>query len=342
MFRMKQTLPLLLGAWIAGCTPPSNPTAAPGATVRPDETWVLAIHGGAGTIDPDAPAEEQQAYRDALERALAAGRDLLAAGRPALDAVETVVRQLEDDPLFNAGRGAVFNERGEHELDAAIMDGSTMACGAVAGVRTIRHPITLARRVMEGSGHVLLVGEGAEQYADAIAASSPLERVPNTYFDTPKRRAQLDERLRQRAAAEAEGKSRGTVGAVALDRDGRLAAATSTGGLTAKRYGRVGDSPVIGAGTYANSQVAVSCTGTGEEFIRHAVAKDLAARYEYLKLPLQQAADQLVFEVLKPDDGGLIAVSRSGEVATPFSSPGMYRGVATSSGRFEVRIFADR
>jgi len=305
-------------------------------------TYALVIHGGAGTMEPTAAESEKRAYRASLEKALSAGRDILASGGTALDAVETCVRILEDDEEFNAGKGAVFNEQARHELDASIMDGSTMACGAVAGTRTVKNPIALARLVMTRSGHVMLIGDGAEKFADAMGAENGIERVPNSYFGTTRRYEQMQRKLEERRKNDPLlQKSRGTVGAVALDTRGNLAAATSTGGLSAKRFGRVGDTPVIGAGTYANKLVAVSCTGTGEEFIRFGVAKDVAARYEYQGLTLNQAADHLIFKTLQPDDGGLIAVSHKGEVATPYSSIGMYRGVATSGGRFEVRIFKD-
>lgn len=328
------SLILLLGS--IGCSS-STSAAKPAA-----HTYTLVLHGGAGTMDPTAPESEKQAYRESLTKALTAGRDILAKGGSALDAVQAVVVILEDDEKFNAGKGAVYNAAGNHELDASIMDGSTMACGAVAGTRTIKNPIRLARLVMERSGHVMLISDGAEQFADAIGAEYGIERVPNSYFNTERRWQQLQKKLEERRKFDPLfSKSRGTVGAVALDSKGNLAAATSTGGLSAKRFGRVGDSPIIGAGTYANKKVAVSCTGTGEEFIRFGVAKDVASRYEYQGLTLNQAADHLIFKTLQPDDGGLIAVSHTGEIATPYSSPGMYRGIATSSGRFEVKIFKD-
>lgn len=308
----------------------------------PSVMWAIAIHGGAGTIDPDTPAQQRDAYEQSLTRALVAGRDLLAKGTPAVEVCEYVVRMLEDDPLFNAGRGAVFNELGEHELDASIMDGATLRCGAVAGVKTVLHPVTLARHVMTDTRHVLLSGDGAEKFAD----STDVARVDNRYFDTERRRRVLEEVLREReqtgALVPSEPKHRyGTVGCVARDRDGRLAAATSTGGLTGKRWGRVGDTPILGAGNYANADVAVSCTGTGEEFIRHGVAREVAARVKFAKQSLAVATHEVVHQVLRPDDGGLIAVDKHGNIATPFNSSGMYRGVADADGRFEVRIFAD-
>lgn len=316
----------------------SGTTSAP----EPPVQWALAIHGGAGTIQRDAPPELLAAHRASLERVLAHGRDRLAAGDSALDVSEQCVRMLEDDPLFNAGVGAVFNEQGEHELDASIMDGSTLRCGAVAGVRTVKNPISLARRVMERTRHVLLMGDGAEQFATAEG----VERVPNAHFDTEHRRRVLEEVLRERARTGAAPSKRpdagyGTVGCVARDRQGRLAAATSTGGLTGKRWGRVGDTPVVGAGNYADRFAAISCTGTGEQFLRHVVGRSITARMEFAGQSLAQASRALVFDVLQPDDGGLIAVDRDGNLSAPFSSAGMYRGLADSRGRFQVAIHGD-
>jgi beta-aspartyl-peptidase (threonine type) len=305
------------------------------ATPRTDAgVWAIALHGGAGTLARDAPAAEQAAYRDALQRALTLGRDRLARGDAALDVCEAVVRMLEDDPLFNAGKGAACNEHGGHELDAAVMDGSTMACGAVAGVQTVRNPVSLARLVMERTPHVLLMGAGAEQFATAMG----VERVPNEWFTTPARRAMLDAVLRERART-VPGAGTGTVGCCARDRQGRLAAATSTGGLTGKRYGRVGDSPVIGAGTYANAWAAVSGTGTGEQFLRHTVARTIAARMEFRGESLDAAAAAVVLRTLDRDDGGVVAVDAAGHAVAVYHSDGMYRGLADSRGRFEVAIF---
>lgn len=294
--------------------------------------WALAIHGGAGTIPKTIPESEKQAYLDSLNKALAIGRDVLAKGGTSLDAVEKVVRFLEDDPLFNAGKGAVFTHEGTHELDAAIMDGRDLSCGSVAGLKTVRNPISLARLVMEKSPHVFMVGEGAERFADEMK----VERVESSWFDTDRRRAQLEQALQR----ESEAKPKGTVGAVALDTHGNLAAATSTGGMTNKRFGRLGDVPVIGAGTYANNKTcAVSATGWGEKFIRKTVAHDISALMEYRGLSVQQAADEVIHRKLAPDDGGVIAVSKTGEIALVFNSEGMYRGAADSSGRFEAAIW---
>ncbi|KAB2960137.1 MAG: isoaspartyl peptidase/L-asparaginase [Thermoanaerobaculia bacterium] len=283
------------------------------------------------------PDERRRAYLEALSGALADGRARLERGESALDVVEALVVRLEDEALFNAGRGAVFNAEGTHELDAAIMDGATLACGAVAGVTTVRHPVTLARRVMERSGHVLLAGAGAERFADEAG----VERVPNEWFSTPARREEFEKRRaeeeKKRAAAAG---GHGTVGAVALDRAGHLAAATSTGGMLYKRWGRVGDVPIVGAGTYADDRtVAVSCTGKGEEFIRHGVARELAALVAHAGLTPEQAAKRLLSETLEPGDGGLIALGRDGSIALAFNTEGMFRAAADARGRFETAIW---
>lgn len=329
------TLLAAAAALLAGCAAaPASPTPL---------TYAIAIHGGAGTLAKNTPPERRHQYEDALAAALRYGRDRLALGDSALDVCEGVVRILEDDPRFNAGKGAVYNEQGQHELDASIMEGSTLQCGAVAGVRTVRHPISLARLVMEKTRHVLLAGDGAEKFAD----NHNLERVSNDWFDTEHRRLQLDEALRERAkkgltAADAPADPRfdyGTVGCVALDAQGRLVAATSTGGMTAKRWGRIGDSPVIGAGNYADRFVAVSCTGTGEQFLRHVVGKDISARVEHGRATLAEAVGAIVDRTLQPGDGGVIAVDRFGNLVARFNSEGMYRGLADATGRFEVAIF---
>jgi beta-aspartyl-peptidase (threonine type) len=309
---------------------------------RSKPTWAIALHGGAGTLDRDAPPAELEAYRESLRRALAVGKERAARGDAAMDVAEAVVRVLEDDERFNAGRGAAFNEKGEHELDASIMDGATLRCGAVAGVRTVKNPVSLARMVMTQTRHVLLMGDGAEQFADAMG----VERVPNSYFSTPKRRQMLEEVLRERGARSdaAPGDVRhtySTVGCVVRDVHGNLAAATSTGGLTGKRFGRVGDTPIVGAGTYADGRVAVSCTGTGEEFIRHGVARMVAARVQLAWQSLQAASRSVVFDTLKKDDGGIIAVDRDGVIVMMYNSEGMYRAAADSTGRAWVGVFEE-
>lgn len=308
------------------------------APVPETPSWSIAIHGGAGVISKDIPDSVRIGYEESLATALRLGATMLDSGRTSLDVVEAVVRVLEDDPRFNAGRGSVYTADGLHELDAAIMDGRDLSAGAVAGVSTVRNPISLARQVMERTPHVLLIGAGAEAFADQTG----VERVPNSWFNTENRRLQLD-RAREREAEQQQTSldSRyGTVGAVALDRHGNLAAATSTGGMTNKRFGRVGDVPVIGAGTYAdNATAAISCTGSGEQFIRHVVAHQVAAQMEYGGKSLVQAVEHVVFHQLNPGDGGLISVSRTGEIVLMFNSTGMFRGAADSKGRFEVAIW---
>lgn len=320
----------------------------------PRPQFAIAIHGGAGVIEQVASSPEQtEEYLAALERALRVGRDELAKGGSALDACEKVVNVLEDDPKFNAGRGAVYTADGRHELDASIMDGATLRAGSVAGVKTVKHPISLARLVMEKTRNIMLSGDGAEEFATKMS----VERVPNSYFDTEyrykvlqevleeqKKQSMLDPSLDGAATAPAlyQDSYRGTVGCVALDMQGNLAVATSTGGLTAKRWGRIGDSPIIGAGSYANNKTcAVSGTGSGEQFIRHTVARDVASLMEYKGMSAWDAAQEVVFHRLKQDDGGVIVVSRTGEIALVFSTPGMFRGAADSSGRFEVGIWKE-
>lgn len=321
-------LPLLLSIGLAACG--SSTTAPPTAAAPPPPAYTLVIHGGAGAPPRDLDPERRRAYVASLRAALDAGCGALDGGASSLDVVELVIRRLEDDPLFNAGRGAVMTLDGHHELDASIMRGSDHACGAVAAVRTVRHPIELARAVMEHTPHVLLVGEGAQ----AFAVERGLPPVDNSFFTTEERRAQWEAR---RAADE-----HGTVGAVALDREGHLAAGTSTGGLSDKRWGRVGDSPIVGAGTYADDATcAVSCTGTGEEFIRHGVARTISARMELAGESVGEAASHLVHETLRPDDGGVIALGRDGEVAMVYSTGGMFRGVCRPGQAAEVRIWED-
>jgi beta-aspartyl-peptidase (threonine type) len=304
----------------------------------------LAIHGGSGTILKEKMTPQMESvYRSVLGEALRCGNALLLAGQSALDAVEAAVRVLEDAHVFNAGRGSVFNSDGLHEMDAAIMCGATLEAGAVAGVTGIKNPISLARKVLESDAFVFLSGEGAESFAKL----HDITFETKDYFFTQERYDQL------RAAKsggnmildhDGESKKFGTVGAVACDREGNLAAATSTGGLTNKRFCRIGDTPVIGAGTYANNQsCAVSCTGYGEPFIRLCVAHDIAARMEYLNESLETAANMLVHEKLPSiaGEGGLIAVSSDGRVALPFNTEGMYRGWVLEDGKLNVEIYGD-
>jgi len=303
----------------------------------------IAIHGGAGVIDrAQMTPERESSYRSGLAAALDGGYAILERGGSSLDAVVEAVRLLEDDPQFNAGRGAVLTHEGEAELDASIMDGAGPRAGAVAGIRHIRNPIGLARLIMEKSRHVMLIGEGAEEFG----REQGLELVPNSYFRTPYREQELQRAIRRElldeAGPAAAGTITGTVGAVAIDEAGNLAAATSTGGMTNKRYGRVGDSPIIGAGTYANNaSCAVSATGSGEFFIRSVVAHDIHALLQYKQLALQDAAREVVQVKLKRlgGEGGIIAIDRTGQIVLEFNSEGMFRGARDSRGRREIGIY---
>lgn len=354
--------------------------AATPACAADAQPIAIVIHGGAGVINRTEMTPEREArYRAALEAARDAGYAVLERGGTSLDAVVAAVRVLEDDPMFNAGRGAVLNRDGDVELDASIMEGRTLRAGAVAGLRHVKNPIELARLVMEKSSHVMLVGAGAEEFA----LSQGVTLVPNTYFQTEMRLRQL-ERAKKAASEKASGKQEtsatqaprggiigegesapprvvapaptnasrfaeigatGTVGAVALDRNGHLAAATSTGGMTNKLPGRVGDSPIIGAGTYANDEsCAVSATGDGEFFIRTVVAHDVCALVAYRKMPLAEAAHEVIHEkvgALKAT-GGVIALDRQGTIVMEFNSEGMFRAARDSRGRRDVAIYADR
>jgi L-asparaginase / beta-aspartyl-peptidase len=312
-----------------------------------NEKFGLVIHGGAGTIERSKMTpEKEHEYRAGLERALRAGYEILKRGGSSLDATESAVRVLEDDPHFNAGKGSVFTSDGTNEMDAAIMDGKTLAAGAVAVLKHVKNPISLARLVMEKSGHVMMDGEGAE----AFARENGIELVDQKYFFTQERW----EALQKIKAAEKDrtggtGKAvfitdqdrHGTVGAVALDKNGNLAAATSTGGTTNKRPGRVGDTPVIGAGTYANNATcAVSATGDGEYFIRASVGNNISALMEYRGMSLRDAAQVALDKVAKlGGTGGLIAIDREGSIALPFNTSGMYRGYVDPNGKFVVEIY---
>ena len=299
--------------------------------------YAIVIHGGALGDLTNVKAEHQAAAQQTLTKALNIGKAILEKDGTSLDAVEQVIRFLEDDPTFNAGRGAVFNAAGGHELDASIMDGATKQCGAVAGVKTVKNPISLARLVMLKTRHVLLAGDGAEQFAGEMK----VERVENKYFSTPERFEEWQKAITaaQQPQRKPEEPHQGTVGCVALDKRGHLAAGTSTGGLTNKMFGRIGDSPIVGAGTYADDNTcAVSCTGIGEQFIRHAVSYDIAAQMKYEKKTLQDAVSFVVQRTLKAGDGGIIAVGANGEFTMQFNTGAMARAAATSSGHFEVRL----
>ncbi|PXA90702.1 isoaspartyl peptidase/L-asparaginase [Caulobacter sp. D4A] len=301
--------------------------------------WSLAIHGGAGVINRgDLSPEKDAAYRAGLDAALKAGSEVLEKGGSSLDAVEAAVKVLEDNPLFNAGRGAVFTADGKNELDASIMDGATLKAGAVAGVTRTKHPISLARAVMEKSPHVMLAREGA----DAFSVEQGLEQVDPSYFRTEERWKQLEAwRARQKAALDPT-HLYGTVGAVAIDAKGHLAAATSTGGMTGKKWGRVGDSPIIGAGTYAQDGVcAVSATGSGEYFIRTSAAHQVCSRIALAGQDLKTAGAATIKAIGDiGGDGGMITMNAKGEVAFPMNSSGMYRGWASAKGK-GTAIYAD-
>lgn len=315
----------------------------------------IVIHGGAGTIRRESmTSEREKAYRDKLTEAIMKGYTILKNGGSSLDAAEATLRILEDSPLFNAGKGAVFTSEGTNELDASIMDGATLKAGAVAGLKHIKNPISLARLVMEKSPHVMMVGEGAE----AFAKQQGVDFVDPEYFKTEERWRQLEAaKKREQQMMEQKNKSDlfdgeasasdqkfGTVGCAALDKAGHLAAATTTGGTTNKKFGRVGDSPIIGAGTYANNKTcAVSATGTGEYFIRAVVAHDISALMEYKGMSLKAAADEVVMNTLVKmgGDGGLIAIDKDGNIAMPFNTSGMYRAYVDEKGEVVVKIYKD-
>ncbi len=322
-----------------------------GQEANTKKRFAIAIHGGAGQSPRDDTAK---AVETALARVLEIGLEVLKKDGKSLDAVEQVIRFLEDDEHFNAGKGACFNADGKHELDASIMDGRTLGCGGVAAVRTVRHPISLARLVMEKTRHVLLTSDGAEKFADEMGPT--VERVENSWFDTDRQRRALERERTKEAKTSSiprdphtgslatgnwpqSDSHYGTVGCVALDTHGNLAAGTSTGGRTNKKFGRVGDSPIIGAGTYANNATcAISGTGLGEQFIRHAVAFNISARMAYKKQSLKDAVTEVLHKTLDPDDGGLIALSGDGTIIMDFTTPGMARAAADSSGHREIKI----
>lgn len=314
------------------------------ADVQTQRPIALVIHGGAGTMNrAELKPEQEAAIRAALDAALDAGHGVLSGGGSALDAVTASVATLEDSPWFNAGKGAVFNAEGVNELDASIMDGAGQRAGAIAGVHRVRNPIRLARAVMERSPHVMLIGEGAETFAKETGG---IELVDPSYFRTEHRWKQLqDARRREQAGIDAPtaGAYFGTVGAVALDSEGRIAAATSTGGMTNKRWGRVGDSPILGAGTWADARCGVSGTGWGEFFIRLAVAHDICARVAYGGLSLKVAAEEVVMRRVPAagGDGGIIALDAQGNIVMQFNTTGMYRGAVYPDGTRRVSIFRD-
>lgn len=305
---------------------------------------VLVIHGGAGVIKREMTPAKEKAVRAAMTLALQNGYAQLKAGKPALDAVTAAITVLEDDPNFNAGKGAVFTHDGRNELDAAIMDGNTLRAGAVADVQRVKNPILLARAVMEHSPHVMLAGEGA----DAFAKEQGITLVDPSYFRTEERWQQLQKALQEDAAKQPHAdvetaKHFGTVGAVALDVDGHLAAGTSTGGMTDKRWGRIGDSPIIGAGTYANSGCAVSGTGWGEYYIRTVAAHEICMMVTQMRVPLKRAAAQVINQEIPSmgGNGGAIALDADGHISIPFNTDGMYRGWIGADGVPHVAIYGD-
>jgi beta-aspartyl-peptidase (threonine type) len=333
-----------LSLTVSGCAGEGTPSEA-GTAESGEEGWGLVIHGGAGTILRENLTEELEArYHAALAEALEAGYAILEDGGTALDAVVVAVKILEDEPLFNAGRGAVFTAEGTNELDAAIMDGRTLDAGAVAGVRIFKNPIDLARRVMEDSPHVFMVGDGAETFG----RQHGVEEVDASWFYTDARWEAL-ERARERESIELswyleEDRMIGTVGAVARDKDGNLAAATSTGGMTNKRFGRVGDVPVIGAGTYAsNASCGISATGHGEYFIRTVVAREICARMEYLGEGIEAATRAVIDDRLGVlgGTGGVVGLDNRGRPVLYMNTPGMYRGHYLAGGTPFTAIYAD-
>lgn len=322
---------LLVAVWL-GCV---------GSAVAATPVTAMVIHGGAGTISRESlTPEREKAIRADLDRALDAGQAVLGAGGAALDAVTAAVQVLEDSPYFNAGKGAVFNADGVNELDSAVMDGHGQRAGAVAGVHRIRNPVLLARAVMEKSPHVMLVGDGAEAFATGIG----MALVDPSYFRTEERWQQLQDAKKRTSAGIALPRRYyfGTVGAVALDASGHIAAATSTGGMTNKRWGRVGDAPIIGAGTWADAGCGVSATGWGEFFIRLNVAHDICARVAYRGDALKDAANAVVMQRVPElgGDGGVIAIDAKGEIAMPFNTAGMYRAWIDRDGRRGSAIYS--
>ena len=322
-----------------------------------NKKFVLVIHGGAGTIlKSQMTPEKEKVYQQGLNDALQTGYNILSKGGAALDAVEASIKVLEDNPLFNAGKGAVFTNEGKNELDASIMDGKTLKAGAVAGVTTIKNPITAARAVMDKSEHVMMAGKGAEKFAQQQGCTI----VDPSYFFTEDRwkalqKAKADDSLKSIHGDSVKPKALlkqvsnsdykyGTVGCVALDMQGNLAAGTSTGGMTNKKFGRIGDSPVIGAGTYANNATcAISCTGYGEYFIRLVMAKSVSDKMELAHQNLTDATNEMIMHKLGElgGDGGLIAVDKDGNIAMPFNTSGMYRGYMTSDGKKEIKIYKE-
>lgn len=314
-----------------------------GNAQKQKKDWAIVLHGGAGTISKDLPDSIKQSYMNDLSEALSIGEEALENGESALDVVEKVINYLEDNPKFNAGKGAVFTHEGAHELDAAIMVGNTREAGAITGVKTVKNPITLARHVMENSSHVMFAGDGAEEYADQTG----VERVDQEYFYTDKRYESYKRALEEDSQSGMEKDSEtnwedykyGTVGCVVLDKNGMLVAGTSTGGMTNKKYGRVGDVPVIGSGTYASDVVAVSMTGWGEKIMRAVSGNTVSSYMKFREATLEEAGNYLLNDVLEPGDAGMIAVDNKGNLYMNMNTSGMFRGMADSEGTREVAIW---
>lgn len=335
--------------WAAGCveTEDQNGNRENEGAQTEQKEWAIAIHGGAGAISPDRPDSVKQAYMDDLNEALTMGEEALQNGESAVDVVEKVINYFEDNPRFNAGKGAVFTSEGGHELDAAIMIGNTREAGAITGVTTVKNPISLARLVMENSRHVMFAGQGAEEYASEM----DVERVNQDYFHTQSRheawkRAVEREEEQQSSLVpgentEAWNQKYGTVGCVVLDQEGTLVAGTSTGGMTNKKYGRVGDVPIIGAGTYASDVVAVSMTGWGEKIMRAVSGHTVSSYMKFSDASLDEAGDYLLNDVLEPGDAGMIAVDKYGNTYTNMNTQGMYQASSNAAGQRDVSIWKE-
>lgn len=339
---MRQFLISFFVLFLFGCSQ-NQPSTTKTETTCDRPEYAIVIHGGAGTIKKEnMTPEKEKAYQQKLNEALDVGEKILKNGGSSMDAVEATIQVMENSPLFNSGKGAVYTHTGTHELDASFMDGKTLNAGAVGGVSIVKNPIRAARLVMTNSPHVLLSGAGADQFA----IEQGLDTVPNSYFDTESRLHSLEKALEKENKgmgylSEWPDYKYGTVGCVALDKNGNIAAGTSTGGMTNKKYNRIGDSPIIGAGTYANNQTCgVSCTGHGEYYIRYAVAHDLSAQLEYTDRSLAAAAKEIIHNKLikAGGDGGLIAIDKCGNIVMDFNTAGMYRGFA-KPGKREVKIY---
>ena len=347
---VKQFLCLLLAALLFSCAKKGSESTATQQNTTKKE-WAIVLHGGAGVIPKDLPDSVKQAYKDDLNQALSIGEEVLKNGGASIDAVEQVINYLEDNPKFNAGKGAVFTHDGGHELDAAIMVGNTRNAGTITGIKTVKNPISLARLVMEKSKHVMFAGDGAEEFASKM----DVERVNQDYFYTERRYKAWKESLKEEdeeiddaqsslmdqspAVNFYEGKKFGTVGCVAIDKDGQIVAGTSTGGMTNKMYGRVGDVPIVGAGTYASDVVAVSMTGWGEKIMRAVSGHTVSSYMKYKPATLEEAGNYLLQDVLNEGEAGMIAVDQYGNTYMNMNTQGMFRGKSDSDGNRKVAIW---